>query len=86
MSVDKRVDGIYKILPLYEAVTAGESDLALQGYMAYLSRVYIQYVGIGDDEICELIRGLIHLRDNAEHDDVRRVVFHIISILKKDGE
>lgn len=85
MSADKRVDGIYKILPLYEAVVAGESELALQGYMAYLSRVYIQYMGIGDDEICELIKGLIHLRDGAKHDDVKRVVFHIISALKRNG-
>ena len=44
MSQNKRVDGIYKILPLFEATIREKDDFALQCYRSYLSRVYIQLV------------------------------------------
>ena len=49
MSQNKRVDGIYKILPLFEATIREKDDFALQCYRSYLSRVYIQYVGWGNE-------------------------------------
>lgn len=84
MSQNKRVDGIYKILPLFEATEQGKDDFALQCYLSYLSRVYIQYLGRGNEEICDLIRGLICLKNNANQKDVRRVVLHMIKLVEKE--
>lgn len=84
MSQNKRVDGIYKILPLFEATEQGKDDFALQCYLSYLSRVYIQYLGRGNEEICDLIRGLIYLKNNANQKDVRRVVLHMIKLVEKE--
>ncbi len=84
MSQNKRIDGIYKILPLFEATDNGKDDFALQCYLSYLSRVYIQYLGRGNEEICDLIRGLIYLKNNANQKDVRRVVLHMIKLVEKE--
>ena len=84
MSQNKRVDGIYKILPLFEATEQGKDDFALQCYLSYLSRIYIQYLGRGHEEICDLIQGLIKLRGEAEQKDVKRVVLHMIKVIEKE--
>lgn len=85
MSQNKRIDGIYKILPLFEATSGGRDEFALQCYLSYLSRVYIQYLGRDAEEICDLIQGLIHLGGGAEQKDVRRVVLHMIKLVEKEG-
>lgn len=84
MSQNKRVDGIYKILPLFEAAEQGKDEFALQCYLSYLSRVYIQYLGRGSEEICDLIQGLIKLKGEAEQKDVKRVVLHMIKVIEKE--
>lgn len=84
MSQNKRVDGIYKILPLFEATEQGKDDFALQCYLSYLSRIYIQYLGRGNEEICDLIQGLIKLKGEAEQKDVKRVVLHMIKVIEKE--
>ena len=84
MSQNKRVDGIYKILPLFEATEQGKDDFALQCYLSYVSRIYIQYLGRGNEEICDLIQGLIKLRGEAEQKDVKRVVLHMIKVIEKE--
>lgn len=86
MSKNKRIDGIYKILPMYEDASDSNDDKKLNDYLAYLSRVYVQYVGFGNSEISELIKGLIFLKNNATQDDVHRVVFHMISLLEKEDD
>lgn len=84
MSQNKRVDGIYKILPLFEATEQGKDEFALQCYLSYLSRVYIQYLGRGNEEICDLIQGLIKLKGEAGQKDVKRVVLHMIKVIEKE--
>ena len=84
MSQNKRVDGIYKILPLFEATEQGKDDFALRCYLSYLSRIYIQYLGRGNEEICDLIQGLIKLKGEAKQKDVKRVVLHMIKIIEKE--
>ena len=84
MSQNKRVDGIYKILPLFETTEQGKDDFALQCYLSYLSRIYIQYLGRGNEEICDLIQGLIKLKGEAEQKDVKRVVLHMIKVIEKE--
>ena len=84
MSQNKQVDGIYKILPLFEATEQGKDDFALQCYLSYLSRIYIQYLGRGNEEICDLIQGLIKLKGEAKQKDVKRVVLHMIKVIEKE--
>ena len=84
MSQNKRVDGIYKIVPLFEATEQGKDDFALQCYLSYLSRIYIQYLGRGNEEICDLIQGLIKLKGEAKQKDVKRVVLHMIKVIEKE--
>ena len=84
MSQNKRVDGIYKILPLFEATEQGKDDFALQCYLSYLSRIYIQYLGRGNEEICDLIQGLIKLKGEAKQKDVKRVVLHMVKVIEKE--
>lgn len=84
MSKNKRIDGIYKILPMYE--DAVENAELFDDYLAYLSRIYVRYMGYGNKEIAESIKGLIELQDNIIHDDVHRVVFHMISLLEKEDD
>lgn len=84
MSQNKRVDGIYKILPLFEMTEQGKDDFALQCYLSYLSRIYIQYLGRGNEEICDLIQGLIKLKGEAKQKDVKRVVLHMIKVIEKE--
>ena len=84
MSQNKRVDGIYKILPLFEATEQGKDDFALQCYLSYLSRIYIQYLGRGNEEICDLIQGLIKLKGEAKQKDVKRVVLHMIKVMERE--
>ena len=84
MSQNKRVDGIYKILPLFEATEQGKDDFTLQCYLSYLSRIYIQYLGRGNEEICDLIQGLIKLKGEAKQKDVKRVVLHMIKVIEKE--
>lgn len=86
MSKNKRIDGIYKILPMYENVLETKDDEVLNDYLAYLSRVYIRYIGYKNKEIAEIVKGLIHLQDAATQEDVHRVVFHMIDILEKEDD
>ena len=84
MSQNKRVDGIYKILPLFEATEQGKDDFALQCYLSYLSRIYIQYLGRGNEEICDLIQGLIKLKGEAKQKDVKRVDLNMMKVIEKE--
>lgn len=85
MSGNKIVDTVYKILPLYENAAKSKSEMIEQAYLAYLSRVYVQFMGI-NYEFATMVRGLIELGICAEHNDVRRIVFHIIHGLEKEGD
>ena len=85
MSQNKQIDKIYKILPLFEA-TSEEDNFALRCYLSYLGRLYIQFMGRDGDEfeeICDLIKGLIRLENNVCQKEVRRIVFHMISLVQE---
>lgn len=83
MSQNKRIDEIYKILPLYEATINGEDKLAMNSYTGYLRHIYVKTSGWGAQEIPDLIKGLIELGDTAEHKEVRQVVLHMIGLIEK---
>lgn len=85
MSCNKQIDGIYKILPLYEATNDGKDKPAMDSYMGYLRHIYIKASGWGEQEIPALIKGLIKLEDKAEQKEVRQAVLHMIGIIERGG-
>lgn len=80
---EKEISSIYKILVLYEEIEKNESLDNIDSYLNYLDRLYVYWLGIGDKEIYEIIKGLWILGENAGHKRVKSMVFHLIDIIKK---
>ena len=80
---EKEISSIYKILVLYEEIEKNESLDNVDSYLNYLDRLYVYWLGIGDKEIYEIIKGLWVLGKNAGHKRVKSMVFHLIDIIKK---
>jgi hypothetical protein len=80
---EKEISSIYKILVLYEEIEKNESLDNIDSYLNYLDRLYVYWLGIGDKEIYEIIKGLWILGKNAGHKRVKSMVFHLIDIIKK---
>ena len=75
----KEINSIYKILVLYEDLCQNESNISLDGYLTY-----IEWLGKGNKEVYEILKGLSILGKDAGHKRVKSLVFHIISIIKKE--
>lgn len=86
MSNSSKIDVIFNILIQYEKIFQDDSDVTEESYKAYLDRLYVIYKGHDKEEISLAIKGLYNLGSNAEHSSVKRIVFHIIDILKKEEE
>ena len=80
---EKEISSIYKILVLYEEIEKNKSLDNIDSYLNYLDRLYVYWLGIGDKEIYEIIKGLWVLGGNAGHKRVKSMVFHLIDIIKK---
>lgn len=80
---EKEISSIYKILVLYEEIEKNESLDNIDSYLNYLDRLYVYWLGIGEKEIYEIIKGLWVLGKNAGHKRVKSMVFHLIDIIKK---
>lgn len=85
MNKEKVIAAIYKVLPLYEETVETSSEMVERAYIAYLSRLSVMVAGI-DDGMTSMVRGLMALGGEADHDQVRRTVFHMIHVVDKDGE
>lgn len=79
---EKEISSIYKILVLYEEIEKNESLDNIDSYLNYLDRLYVYWLGIGDKEIYEIIKGLWVLGKNAGHKRVKSMVFHLIISIK----
>lgn len=79
----KLIAPIYKILLLYEDVGSKDSDVREIDYMKYLDRLYVRYLGHGEKEIYDTIKGLYTLGASASHDTVKASVFHMIDLMEK---
>lgn len=86
MGKEKEISSIYKILILYEEVEKNKSLNKINSYLNYLDRLYVYWLGIGEKEIYEIIKGLWILNINAGHKRVKSMVFHIIDIIKKGSD
>lgn len=80
----KEINSIYKILVLYEDLCQNESNISLDGYLTYIDRLYVEWLGKGNKEVYEILKGLSILGKDAGHKRVKSLVFHIISIIKKE--
>ena len=80
----QRIDSIFYILVQFEQMFESETDVTEESYRNYLDRVNVWYLGRGDEEVCYAIEGLKKLGKKAKHDTVRRIVFHIISLINKE--
>lgn len=78
------INAIYKILVLYEDLFKENSFVSLESYLSYVDRLYVEWLGKGNKEIYEILRGLWLLGKEAGHKRVKSLVFHIISIIKKE--
>ena len=79
----KDIASIYKILILYENLN--NEDLTIDSYLNYIDRLYVYWVGVGDKEIYEILKGLWVLGLNAGHKRVKSMVFHMIDVIEKRG-
>lgn len=85
MKVTKKqeIGSIFYILVQFEQMFEPETDVTEETYRNYLDRINVWYLGKGNEDIGYAIEGLKKLGKSAEHETVRRIVFHIISLLKK---
>lgn len=80
---EKIISSIYKVLVLYEDMNEAESPINIDSYLNYIDRLYVYWVGVGDKEIYETLKGLWVLGNKAGHKRVKSMVFHMIDIIQK---
>lgn len=85
MKKDKSVDAVFKILPLFEMAKAEMTEDYIQSYVNYLSRVYIQVLGMENMAWAQMINGLMELGMLADHAQVKRIVLHLTNEMNKGG-
>ena len=83
MGKEKEISSIYKILILYEEVEKDKSLDNINSYLNYLDRLYVYWLGNGEKEIYEIIKGLWRLGVDAGHKRIKSMVFHMIDIIKE---
>ena len=83
MNVKKRIDSVYKIFALRLSLEDENSDVTWDGYKKYLERLYVWFLGYGNEEIYSSILGLKKSYKETSLDTVKTIVFHIIHILEK---
>ena len=82
MDKSKEIDALYKVLTLYEDV--GEDAITLESYLNYLDKLYVKWMGIGNSDIYNTLRGLWHLGIGAGHRRVKSMVFNMIALVEKE--
>ena len=83
MTKEQKINLIFNILFQYEKVLDKFSSISEQDYLNYLDRVYVLFLGYENEEIAANIKGLYKLGTQANHSTVKRIVFHIIRLLKE---
>lgn len=81
---EQRINEIFNVLVQFEKINDEDSTVTEQTYCNYLDRLYVWYLGYGNNEIAVMLKGLYDLGKNVSHSTVRRIVFHIIDILDKE--
>lgn len=79
MTVDQKVNKIFKILGIYEAC-------GKENFTKYVNDTMVTFGGMEDDvseEIYYKLKGLIRAYDEQSQKKVKCIVFNMISLLKK---
>ena len=84
MAKEQKINELFNILVQFEKISDPNSPTTEFTYKNYLDRLYTWYFRYGNQEIATYIEGLYKLGASAKHDSVRRVVFHMISVLNKE--
>ena len=79
MRQNNHANEFYKILVLWEDAFQKRTN-EKDSYLKYLNRLFVKYYGLDKQEIYALIKGLYELKDNAGHETVKSVVFHLIEL------
>lgn len=83
MEKRQKINEVFNILIQFEKIDK-EDNVSEDSYRNYLDRLYVWYLGYGNNEIAMNIKGLYDLGKMAKHESVKRVVFHIISLINKE--
>ena len=84
-SSKRRIDSIYKIFALRKSLEDEDSVVTVEGYLKYLERLYIWFLGYGNEEVYSSILGLKKVGTQANVTTVKNVVLHMINLLEKGG-
>lgn len=83
MTKSQMIDSIFNILVQYEKVYDNNSKVQLIDYLNYIDKLYTFFNGY-NSEIAIMLKGIYNLKEQNEHDSVKRAVFHMISLLQKE--
>ena len=74
---------MYLYISMDEDIDRADSPVNLDSYLGYLDRMYIHWLGSGQYEIYNSIKGLYILGREATHQQVKSVVFGLIDNINK---
>lgn len=83
---EKKINSIYKLLAIYEDFVDPSKDRTLGDYLTYVNRLYVYWLGEGDEEIYNTLKGLWRLADEVDHQTVKTAVFHMINRIETRGD
>lgn len=86
MDKSKQVDGIYKVLALYEDAIDENSTVTKEDYESYLHKLAILHDGLSHSDMAGYLRGLAKSSTDLPHKRVRSVVFHMINMIENNIE
>ena len=84
--LEQRINELFNILIQYEKMFEEDSGVDEISYVNYLNRLWVWYVGEGNLEIANSLKGLEMLGADNTHESVRRMVFHMINLVQKEME
>lgn len=82
---DMVIGKLFSVLCQFEKIGDTTSEVTLQSWCNYLDRLYVWFLGYGNQEVCVALKGLQRAGKELKLDTVRRVVFDMISIIKEGG-
>lgn len=85
MTKRELINSLFAILGLYEDIFKPNKEVTEKDYLAYLRRKYVQFVGRGETEIADLLKGLEKLGCEVSHEVLKSIVFHMIGLVTKGG-
>lgn len=82
--MNNKINSLYKILTLYEDIENENSPVSVESYLSYVDKMYVKWLGIGNEDIYTMLRGLWTLGENAGHKRVKSIVFDMIGIVERE--